>query len=695
MEKHDIGTLNQLANDAKSCDDELFSEMRSNLLLVSGNHYSKKSSSFFSQVRNSQKLNNSQKLRITKNHVHKISRHYKNSILEKVPGVTVAPKNDLDMNDKKQAQLNEAVWRHGYDKYSFKQMIREFADHFVDLGEVCCFMYWDPNKGYIKAYEQEVDEMGQPKVDEMGQMVADKSKPVFSGEFVFKNIPGFNLRRSPSAKSMKSSPYHIIEEMVPAKELKETYKDDAEKLKFVGEGDPESFVVFDSNKKQYRTEDQDVLVKYTFFRPCKLYPEGYFYIHTERGILEEGEIPYGIYPIVWQGFDTFATNPRGYSIIKVARPFQAEINRASSQAATHQITVGDDKILYQGGTKLSQGALLPGVRGITYQGQAPQILAGRSGEQFMPYIQQQITEMYDACMIEEINAENQDGQLDPYAMLFKSASQQQKFGQYTAKFEEFLKEFCYTYLELSKKYLPDDEFVEAVGKSEAINIQEFKNTTPLCYQIKVEEQTETIHERFGRQLTLNHLIQYAGNTISPKQMGLILKEMPFLSNNYLVKQLSLDYDNAENDMLQLERGQLPFISPYADNEIFVGAVTHRMKQPDFQMLDPQVQQLYDQYLSIHEDQIRTKMEAAQAAKDGFIPTGGSLITVQMSVPDPSSQSGSRQVKVPYESIWWLIQRLEAQGSSLQALDSMNQGAVVDMVGQGQATPLPAGQQMPA
>jgi hypothetical protein len=42
MKKHNIEALNQHYRDAESCDDEIFSEMRSNLLLVAGNHYSKK-----------------------------------------------------------------------------------------------------------------------------------------------------------------------------------------------------------------------------------------------------------------------------------------------------------------------------------------------------------------------------------------------------------------------------------------------------------------------------------------------------------------------------------------------------------------------------------------------------------------------------------------------------------------------------
>lgn len=155
--------------------------------------------------------------------------------------------------------------------------------------------------------------------------------------------------------------------MVDVKELEAIYTDEGAK-KIIGEGDSDEFIVFDTNKKQYRSENRQSLVRYHFFRPCKQYPQGYYYISTERGILEDGEIPFGIYPIIWQGFDTYSTNPRGYSIIKIARPYQAEINRASSQAATHQITVGDDKIIYQGGTNLAPGALLPGVRGITYQG---------------------------------------------------------------------------------------------------------------------------------------------------------------------------------------------------------------------------------------------------------------------------------------------------------------------------------------
>lgn len=680
MKKHDVAELNRMYEEAESADQETFAEMRSNLLLVSGNHYSKKADTFFNRVRNSQRINENQKLRITKNHIHKVTRHYINSLSSKAPGVAVSPQNDLEMQDRKTAELNQAVWADGKNKYKLKELFRDFIHNFVEIGEMCCYMFWDADVGDVVGHEPVVDEAtGQPMLDPMtGQPMPDTNKPIKSGGFQFKNIPGFNLLRAPSAMSMKSSPYHTIREMVDRSELEAAYGGDPTKMKIIGEGDPQEFVVFDTNKKEYRNEHRQVLLKYTFFRPCKLYPNGYYYIYTERGILDEDELPFGLYPIIWEGFDTYATNPRGYSIVKVARPFQAEINRAASQAATHQITVGDDKIIYQGGTKLAPGALLPGVRGITYQGQAPQILPGRDGGQFLPYIESQIREMYEACMIEEINLENESGQIDPYTLLFRSASQQQKFSQYTEKLENFMKDFCLLYLDLSRHYLADDAFIQAVGKNEAINIEEFRHTSPLSYKIKLEEQSEAVDTKLGKQIALNHVLQYVGAQLGPKQIGLVIKEMPFLNNKMLFKTLSIDYDNVENDMLAMERGEQPFISPFADNQIYIEAVTHRMKQADFRLLQPQIQQMYDQYLEVHEAEQMKKERAIQAAKDGFIPTGGSLITCSMQVKDPSSASGTRQVRLPYEALNWLIMKLESQGSALDTIEQTNPGAIAQM-----------------
>ena len=281
-------------------------------------------------------------------------------------------------------------------------------------------------------------------------------------------------------------------------------------------------------------------------------------------------------------------------------------------------------------------------------------------------------------MLDELAVDKDPGQLDAYTLLFRSASQQQKFVKYTDKFQSFLKEVCFTFLELAKHYLPDDALIQAIGRSETINIAEFRTTTPLSYSIKIEEQSEAIDSKLGRQVALNHVLQYAGNQLDPKQIGLILKEMPFLNNKKLFKHLTMDFDNCENDMLSIERGVFPDVSPYADNKVYVDVLTNRLKQADFNLLPPQVQQMYNQYLVLHEDALQKKLEAEKALQAGFIPSGGALITCMMQVADPAKPGSTKQVRLPYESLNWLVERLGAQGSSLEAIESTNPQVVADI-----------------
>ena len=171
MKTHKLEELNQFYKDDESCDDETFSEMRSNLLLVSGNHYSKKTTNFFSRIRNNQKLSDTQKLRLTKNHIHKITRHYLEAISSTVPGVMPAPKNALEMDDKKAADLNSSVWEDGKQRYNFDEIFKENNQNFVEIGEMCTFMFWDPNLGDVVGYQPKMKkETQEPELDEKGHL---------------------------------------------------------------------------------------------------------------------------------------------------------------------------------------------------------------------------------------------------------------------------------------------------------------------------------------------------------------------------------------------------------------------------------------------------------------------------------------------------------------------------------------------
>lgn len=689
-EFHTLSELELLYKDAKDVDKDIFAEMRSNLLLISGEHYQRRQSTFFKRLKDAADIPEATKIRLTKNHIQKIHKIYVNHVLSMVPGVQVGPKNDSELQDQKAAELNQAVWADAKDRHKFNELGDEFGDDFFGVGEIACKVFYDKSGGDIKAFKQKVNEKGEdlflsPNGEETTEAVDPASKlpnkpapgePIYKGEFVIEPILGPNLLRAPEAKVLKKSPYLIIQKMVPVSELQAVFPEHADLIK---DSVDETMMVFDSNTATYSSGNKnEVLLKEIYFRPCYQYPKGYYYFYTEKVLLTKGELPGGIFPIITQYCERVATSPRGRSIVKIMRPYQIEINRSASKMAEHQITLGDDKLLIQNGTKISAGAQIPGVRSINYTGLEPGILAGRDGSQYLNYMQSQITELYQVMSVDEVNAEKADGQIDPYALLFKSASQKKAYSRYVKRFETFWGNLCYTYLELAKIHLPDDEVVYAVGKREQINIPEFRNTTKLCYQIQVEPQAEDIESKLGKQMVLNQTLQYVGNKLEKEDIGKIIRAMPYANVEESFNDMTMDYDSATNMILALDRGEDQFLTEYDNYVYLVKRLVSRMRQADFRFLHPQIQQKYQMLVGDLQMMEAERQRRILAAQSEYIPTGGYMVTVDLYVPDPKDPMKAKRARIPFESVQWLIKQLEAQGMSLSELEKMNQGLVAQI-----------------
>jgi len=670
MKKHSASELNTMYDEAVSVDRELFAEMRSNVLLLSGEHYQKKDRDGLPSRDHTRARSERFQLRLVKNHLHKIIRHYGSSILSSAPGVAVTPQNDADLQDQKDAELNQAVWQQHKTDYRIKERIRQWAQDFPSVGELCSFIRWEPNAGDVTGYNQRVDEKtGELMFDEMGQPLGDEESPVFTGKFVIEDLFGANVFRDPSAKNMRDAQMIGFTKETKKADLKARYKGQEEKLEGIENGAKEEFVVFDNAKSSYSKSAKDsVLLRHYFFRKCGDYPEGYFYITAGQTVLEEGPLPFGIWPIIWAGFDELPTTPRARSIIKVARPYIAEINRASSQLAMHQITIGDDKILYQKGSKLEQGALLPGVRGISFQGREPTVLPGRDGSQFLGYIQQQISELYSVVMLSELSEETMT-QMEPMSLLYRAASQQKKFSLYIEKFEQFLIDFVTTLLEMSKHYLPDEAVIGAVGKGELINLEEFRKTSPLRYQIKVEPRADTLDQMLGRQMTFQNILQYVGKQLDKEDIGKVMAQMPY-ANKDAFSDFTIDEQNAKNDMLAMERGQYPPIGRGDDPAKMLKKIENRMRKPDFRFLEPQIQQLYEQRVQEYIGMQAQIQEREIAMQSDYIPMDGPSVKCDMYTQDDPTKAASRAM-FPQNALAWLKKRLEAQGSSFQMLEQLS------------------------
>ncbi len=689
MKTLQIEELNRIYDEAETVDRDVFAEMRSNVLLMAGEHYKKDTGSHPREggTKSAQDV----KLRLVKNHTHKIVRHYVTSVLSYAPGVAILPQMDTDLQDQKDAELNQAVWNQAKIDYRLKEKTRQWATDFCGPGEVAVKIFWDPEGGDLAGYNQLVDEeTGEPvfevdpsgALDQMGQPLQvpapDKDSPVFKGAFVFESIFAANLLREASKKSMRDKGAWIVRKMVPTKDLKERYKDDPEKLRAIVSSEKDEFIVFDSNRAAYGKEKGQTLLREYYWAKCHEYPEGYFCFSTSAGIIEEGPLPKGVFPIAWTGFDEFPQSPRGRSIIKVARPYIAEINRASSAMAMHQVTIGDDKIIYQAGTKLSQGTLLPGVRGLTYQGREPTVLPGRDGGQYLNYIQAQVAELYSVVMLDEMSVEKNQTQ-DPLALLFRAASQNLKFSTYTEKFEQFLVDVCLIYLELAKFYLPDDAVIPAIGSRDQVNLEEFRKTTQLRYQIKVEPRADTMDQVMGKQIWAQNILQYAGKQLTRDDIGALMKEMPYGNFKETFDDFTIDRENAKNEMLALERGQWPYMGVHDNPEYMVKKLSARTRRPDFQFLSPEVQQLYTKRIEAYEQFAAEAQQKILAAQAEYIPTDGALVTCDIYLEDKENpENQAKRARVPQRALEWLIKQLEAQGASLESLEGLSQGGMAEI-----------------
>lgn len=726
MKKLTNDELNRLYDEAERCDESVFNEMKSNVLLVSGNHW--RQNEFKTRDRENTISNEGKpKVKITKNLIQLVTSKTIDGIMSLSPDLKVYPKNLSEIQDKKAAELHDAVLQYGKDRYKLNELKEDLCADFVEIAEVACLVYWDKSKGDLRGYEQKLSDQGEPLFTDMNGKVtvlpetieidpmtggpvfdpvtgtpvstphkplADKEKPIFSGDFCFKPIFPADVLRAPSADRMDKSPYIIIREMLEQSEAKRLVAEDdpqrGEKLEFIKKSSEENFKVFDQNTHTFEDSKGKVLIRWHYYRPCYEYPNGYYYIKTEHGILAEAELPFGIWPIAWRAYRKTQTTPRGTGKVKIARPYQVELNRASSKEIEHQLVHGDDKVVTPPGGKMTQEAHLPGLRHYKAVG-AAQIIPGRVGEQFRPYIRDTKEELFFA-VDEQGTPEEDNGVVDPVALLYRSIRRNKRYGRAAREFQAFLKELYWIYLQLAKEYYDDQFVISAVGRSEAINLAEFRSASPLSVQIKLIENNEDSDTLIGKYLFLQNTLQYVGKDLPKEALGMVLSNMPFANSEMIFKRLTLDAKNAENDILAMDRGEMVPAEVDDNHDLMIQELTTRIKSPDFKLLKPEIQQNYmikrDQHRKIKAEQA----EALLRAQQQFIPMGGNLVKVDMY--EMNENGKQERATFPDESLKWLREKLNDQGMGqemLERLSMVDQVAITQQMNMDQQNMIPMNQ----
>jgi len=182
-------------------------------------------------------------------------------------------------------------------------------------------------------------------------------------------------------------------------------------------------------------------------------------------------------------------------------------------------------------------------------------------------------------------------------------------------------------------------------------------------------------------LMLNHTLQYAGAQLGKDDIGKVLRAMPYANGEECFNDLTMDYDVATNDILALDRGKVPPIHEY-DNHVYMAKrLVARTRQADFEYLPAEIKNNYAMKIEAHQQAEVVRQKQIQAAEAGFIPTDGPSVVVDFYVSDPLNPGKTRRARLPFNSIQWLIDKLEQQGNPLDSLEQMGNKALQSMADQ--------------
>lgn len=684
MQKLTGSQLESKYNDAIQIDQPIFDEMKHNVLIFSGEHYSKTNKKFKERLRRTENITNENKIRLTKNHLNKIMKIYINNIVSYSPGATVLPRTE-NIHDQIDAELCRSSWEYIRELVGYKKKVRKGVEHFSIIGEAWLKQLFDPNDGKIIGYEKQVDDNGQQVFDANGQPVEDKEKPIYSGKHIDELITPYDVFRDKNALTFDESEFIGIRKLVVPEELyrmidadpttdKDTKKSKKEKVKTSSNA---QYLTFSGSNAPVAFSEGLALLKEFYFKVSAKYPEGYYYFVCEgeiifEGVLQKDKDGEPIYPLTYVLCDEFDGCPRGYSPMKQGRPVQTEINRAASKIAETQITLGDDKIVTLHGGGLTEGDKMAGIRQLkVLNSMQYQVIPGRSGEQYLEYMNGQIDELYKIMDVLEDSQERQNAG-DLQQTLYHSLKNKKKFTYYSDKIEGWLVEWCKKDIALAKSYWKPETVLKAVGKNEQINIPEFKNSSDSCYDIKVVPMSDDIESTMGKYLVFRDMLQYG--KLDEIAVGKIAEQMPFIDGKVVFSHQTLPETEVKNILLALDRGEMPVISKFDGNERIVAGITQRMREPDFQFLvekNPQVYQNYMQQYKERTEAISEKVKAQQDANAGIIPTGGPQIKIDMYVADPKNPQRTIRATVDQVSAMWFLKRLGEQGAAMEQVYAVN------------------------
>ena len=656
--------------------DKIFKEMRSNVRLTCGDHYLRSTERAINNMRAGEtQMSRKYRLRLTKNHIHPITKTIINRILSHSPGVTITARNGAEIQDQKAAELSNKVWEQIKHRHNFREKVYNWVSDFVIIGEAHVKVGWDAEGGSL--VKGDLIQYTDPAT---GEVVKQEQEMIQTGALKYERIYAFDIAIDPSAKEDHEAKWKSIRKMVDTKDLLEKFPEGDIRREYVEDSVKQTYNVFDANNGNFESSDQKKCLVYEiYFKKSGQYPNGFYYIFTDKGILYKGELDCGVFPIISIGYDDMPTSPRAASIIRQLRSYQGEINRAGSKIAEHQITLGDDTVYIQKGTKIASGGYVHGVKAVQYSGMQPNVVQGRSGAQYLEYMQSQIDEMYKVANVFEYGNKDDAGN-NPWGLVQKNMKEQERFSLYGEKIERFLEAVCKASMLFYKQKCTEQGLIQDIGRDEAVNVKEFKNDTGMAELIKLEPRTEDANSRFGRMMRINHVLQFSPE-LPPEQKALYIKALPEGNELEATKLALRDFNTLRNVQLKLERGEDAPVRYRENHQYMAEGLTARLSEPEADTFADEIIQAYEARIQQHEQFLAQQQQEMMRLQAEQFPMGGGLVSCDLWVEVPNADgTGTKKerVKLPAQSIDELRLRLEKQGFSQETLNQMRGDVAADV-----------------
>lgn len=546
------------------------------------------------------------------------------------PAFQVTPQTGDDV-DIASAKLAEQILEYLWDEVELRSRLIDALTWSRVVGSGFWKIFWDKSVG--EGSQVLVAPDGKPALDENGrplkpesippEMLAELQNqgvqvvPINQGDVAVEVRSPFEIFPDPLAKNLHECEW-LFEETVKSPDyVFKKYGVNAE-----ADSGPSLGVVESRIWSQFDQQKTGVRVREFWCRPNREYPNGCRSVIIGDKIVAHEDNPFDAMPYVM--FRNIEIPGRFWpdSVVKQLRGPQTELNKIKSQILENAARIGNPAIMTsrQAGVEYSGQ---PGERifyDSTVQDAMPRYL---QPAEVPAYVREQITRVEES--IREISGQHEitSGNV-PAGVTAASAinllleQDDTRLGPAIYDMEGAIARAGRKITKLVAQFYSTERTIAIAGDEGTWDIFGFRGGM-LNGNTKVDVQAGSAMPRSkaAKQAAMNdilHLFIQNGVAFDSKNLAKYLRDMEVGGLERLIDQYSIDETQVAYENNRLSMGEPLMINPFDNDEAHLSGHKDFQKSGKFRQLDPQIQQLFQQHVDMHQQRV-DEMQQAQMQQE--------------------------------------------------------------------------------